>query len=488
MTQAQSQFPPGTVLLGKYRIEHVLGAGGMGVVAMATHLQLNERVALKFLLPEVMSNQEVVQRFLREAQAAVKLKGEHVARVIDVGTLEDGVPYMVMEYLEGGDLSQLLAESGPLPSMVAVDYALQACAALAEAHAIGIVHRDIKPANFFVTRRPDGSALLKMLDFGISKAPVGVDQGLTRTQAVMGTPAYMSPEQMRSSRDVDARSDIWSLGVVIYELLAGMRPFRSESFSELCLKVAMDPLQPLQIPHAPGLAQVVHRCLEKDPNHRFQNVAEVAAALAPYAQNPQHAHLIVERAARTLGVAEQVAAAMVPTRMATGPATPTSVSSSAGQMATPLAQTRASSSKKTGIIVGGLVAVAAAVALIVVLGTGGSDAKDDEAGSGAAAGAGTAAETEPGDNGDTAAGTATAATPDETGKTAAEKSKPVAAVDAGVAAATALPPDAAPAPEVVAKPIVKKPKKKRRRAKRKKKKKVTEPSGDGDDDVLGTRN
>jgi serine/threonine-protein kinase len=488
MSHIHNQFPPGTVLLGKYRIERVLGQGGMGVVAQATHLQLNERVALKFLLPEVMNNQEVVQRFLREAQAAVKLKGEHVARVIDVGTLENGVPYMVMEYLEGGDLSELVAQSGPLPPSIAVDYALQACAALAEAHALGIVHRDIKPANFFVTRRPDGSALLKMLDFGISKAPVGVDQGLTRTQAVMGTPAYMSPEQMRSSRDVDARSDIWSLGVVIYELLAGMRPFQSESFSELCLKVAMDPLPPLQVPGAPGLGAVVERCLAKEVAHRFQNVAELAAALAPYAEHPGRAQMVVERAARTLGLANApTAAAMVPTQPATAPmqATPTSISAGAGQMAEPPSQTR---SRRTGVIIATLTAVAAAVALVIVFGTGGGSGNDS------------AAENQVGSPGDEEASPTRAGSSAIDAGASATKSSATrtSAADAAPAttAAKATPPDAAVPARVADERAAdkrrsavqaRKSARHKRHKRRKKRRHKTSKPADDEDDLLGNR-
>src|ERR1041384_7316482 len=205
----------GAVLAGRYRIERVLGQGGMGVVVQATHLQLHQSVAMKFLLPEVLANHQVVQRFLREAQAAVRLRSEHVARVIDVGSLETGAPYMVLEYLDGADLSTF--PRGQLSVGAIIDLVLQACEALAEAHSLGIVHRDIKPANFFITRATGGTPLLKLLDFGISKTPATGGQ-LTATQTVMGTPAYMSPEQMRSSRNVDHRSDIWSLGVVLYEI------------------------------------------------------------------------------------------------------------------------------------------------------------------------------------------------------------------------------------------------------------------------------
>src|SRR6202142_723116 len=191
----------GEILDGKYRVERVLGVGGMGVVVAATHVQLQTRVALKFLLPEVLGHPQVVQRFSREARAAVQIQSEHVARVTDVGTLPTGSPYMVMEYLEGEDLSETVAKGGAIPVARAVSYVLQACEAIAEAHALGIVHRDLKPANLFVIRSKDGAYSVKVLDFGISKstAPGRAGSDMTRTSAMMGSPLYMSPEQLRSS-------------------------------------------------------------------------------------------------------------------------------------------------------------------------------------------------------------------------------------------------------------------------------------------------
>src|SRR3954470_13666053 len=215
---SEAPVQEGEILAGKYRVERVLGVGGMGVVVAATHLQLDERVAIKFLVPDALSSDEAVARFAREARAAVKIKSEHVARVIDVGTLDNGAPYMVMEYLEGGDLSRVLQAQGPLPVEDAVEYVLQACEAIAHAHVLGIVHRDLKPANLFLTKRNDGSQSVKVLDFGISKVLSGnsgassSDAAMTRTRAVMGSPLYMSPEQMTSTRDVDGRTDIWALG------------------------------------------------------------------------------------------------------------------------------------------------------------------------------------------------------------------------------------------------------------------------------------
>jgi serine/threonine-protein kinase len=290
----------GAVLAGRYRVDRVLGQGGMGIVVQAMHLQLHQPVAMKFLLPEVLGNQQVVQRFVREAQAAVRLKSEHVARVIDVGTLETGAPYMVLEYLDGTDLSSF--PRSQLTVGMVVDLMLQACEALAEAHALGIVHRDIKPANFFITKRADGALLLKVLDFGISKTSTMSNQ-LTATQAVMGTPAYMSPEQMRSSRDVDLRSDIWSLGVVLYELLQGVPPFGGDTFSSMVLQVVNNPLPKLTVRLPGDLEAIVYRCLEKDPARRFQNTAELAQVLAKYAQSATQAAITVQRTRSMVGSA-----------------------------------------------------------------------------------------------------------------------------------------------------------------------------------------
>ncbi len=279
----------GDVLAGKYRVDCVLGVGGMGVVVAAHHIQLDDKVAIKFMLPEALSNREAVARFAREARAAVKIKSEHVARVSDVGTLESGAPYMVMEYLEGSDLSAWLEQQGTLPVGQIVEFILQACEALAEAHAYGIVHRDLKPANLFVIRRPDGLLSVKVLDFGISKVAefnsAGPVASMTTTSALLGSPLYMSPEQMRSSKDVDARSDIWSLGVILYELLAGDSPFAADTMPELVVRVMSAAPPPLRNkrPDAPdGIEAVILKCLEKDRDRRFQTVGELAIALVAF--------------------------------------------------------------------------------------------------------------------------------------------------------------------------------------------------------------
>ena len=280
----------GDLLAGKYRFEKILGAGGMGVVVAAHHIQLDEKVAIKFLLPEALSNEEAVTRFAREARAAVKIKSEHVARVIDVGTLDTGAPYMVMEYLDGGDLSNWLQQRGPLPIEQAAEFILQACEAIADSHGLGIVHRDLKPSNLFCIRRSDGLLSIKVLDFGISKVTTmgatGPEMSMTRTTVVMGSPFYMSPEQMQSSRNVDARTDIWAVGVILYELLTGKPPFEGDTLSEVCVKAAAQQPPPIRDrrPDVPlALEAVILKCLEKSRENRHHNVAELALALAPFA-------------------------------------------------------------------------------------------------------------------------------------------------------------------------------------------------------------
>ena len=296
----QNVVREGDLLAGKYRVERVLGTGGMGIVVAARHLRLDERVAIKFLRPEALSNKEAVARFEREARAAAKIKSEHVARVTDVGTLENGCPYMVMEYLEGEDLADRMQKRGPLTSEQAVEFILQTCEAMAEAHTLGIVHRDLKPANLFCIQQPDGVRSIKVIDFGISKfAGSGVD--ITHANAVMGSPLYMSPEQMVSAHKVDARTDIWAMGVTLYELIAGRGAFRGETYPEVCMSVASQPAPTLSatVPDAPvGLDAVIARCLQKDRKKRYANVAELAVALQPFA--PRRARVSVDRIARVI--------------------------------------------------------------------------------------------------------------------------------------------------------------------------------------------
>ena len=276
----------GEILADKYRVDQVIGVGGMGVVVAATHVDLDQRVALKFLQPHAALDSSLVERFVREGKAAARLKSEHVARVLDVGRMKDGMPYIVMEFLDGNTLSAVVKQRGALPIAEAVGYVLQACDAVAEAHAMKIVHRDLKPENLFVTSRNDGRPLVKVLDFGISKALDGKSQSLTQTDSMMGSPAYMAPEQMRSSKDVDERADIWSLGAILYELTTGKLPYIAESLAALAFMLVEGPAPSLRshVPELPeGLDAIVMRCLERDRNLRIKDIGALAKELAPYA-------------------------------------------------------------------------------------------------------------------------------------------------------------------------------------------------------------
>jgi serine/threonine protein kinase len=303
-SKATSAPEAGQTLAGKYLVEEVLGVGGMGIVVSARHLQLDQKVAIKYLLPAALLNPEVVERFAREARAAAKIRGEHVARVIDVGQFDDGAPYMVMEHLEGHDLAKHLDLHGPLPIEDAVRFLLETCEALAEAHAAKIVHRDLKPSNMFLSKQPDKSAIIKVLDFGISKTGDAPSAALTKTSALMGTAFYMSPEQLTNPKGVDHRSDIWSLGVILYELLAGRQPFPGESVPEIIgaiLTNTPDGLRTVR-PDVPiGLEEVIAKCMQSKAVDRYQSVAGLAAALGPFAHARDR--LSIDVTARVLGEA-----------------------------------------------------------------------------------------------------------------------------------------------------------------------------------------
>ena len=298
-------FRAGAILCGKYRIDRVVAEGGLGIVLAATHVQIGQRVAIKYLKPSAAAQKAVVDRFIREAQLASQITSDHVVRVHDVGTLDDGGPYMVMEYLEGVDLARVL-DAGPLPVRTAIDYVLQACDALAEAHAMGIVHRDLKPGNLFLAKRAAGSSIVKIIDFGISKmapsrSPSGTWEHVTTAGEIFGTPVYMSPEQLRSATSVDERADVWALGVVLHELLTGTMPFGGASVPQLCTSILSDP--PVRLTSARPdasreLEAVILRCLEKDRNRRYRNVAELAQELAPFA--PETASARVEHIKRVI--------------------------------------------------------------------------------------------------------------------------------------------------------------------------------------------
>jgi protein kinase-like protein len=381
----------------------------MGVVVGATHLHLQQPIALKFLSPELLHNPQIVERFVREARASAQLRGEHVCRVSDVGAFDNGSPYIVMELLEGSDLASLLQSNGPLPVTLAADYVLQACLGVAEAHSLGIVHRDLKPANLFLTRRPDGAPLIKVLDFGIAKAQNDRNFSLTQTSAVLGSPGYMSPEQLRSTRDVDARSDIWSIGVILYELVSGHPPFTGDSITELALRIAMDPAPTLVGRMPQGFDQVVDRCLAKDATQRYPDLANLAHALAGYAgaggwdtANAISRLLHGAPGGSAAGLAPATQILTNPSGVVLQAAAPTTMGSAASSMVAV-----APPGRRWGVIAGVAIAAIAAVVTIAVA-TGGHD------------------------------GVAPASAPPRAAI------PPAADLDAGVTAAAAFAPDAAP--------------------------------------------
>jgi serine/threonine-protein kinase len=347
----------GDLVAEKYRVERVLGAGAMGVVLAARHEQLGTLVAVKVMAESCAGDAVLAGRFLREARAAAKLQSDHAARVLDVGSLPSGLPYMVLEYLDGADLSQVLSRGGRLEIPVACDYVLQACEAVAEAHGRGIVHRDLKPDNLYVTNRHGNEPLVKVLDFGVSKVLTAAEGALTSTGVTVGSPIYMAPEQMRSARTADARCDVWALGVVLYELLTERCPFEADSLPDLCLKVERDPPRPLrelrpQVPEA--LVAVIERCLEKRPADRFANAAELATALEPFA-GPASARL---------GLAARTALGKSPVVVTTASEAPTLPP----PVATPAAASPRGSSRAAPALIAGIAMVA------LVLGWAGSRA------------------------------------------------------------------------------------------------------------------
>jgi len=283
------QFPlaTGNVLAARYLVERLIGAGGMAVVAVATDLTAGQRVAIKMLLPEAARSDQVQKRFQREQRTLHKLTNEHTVKLLGTG-IEASYPYMVIEYLEGTDLSDVLKMQGALPQAEAVEYVLQACESIAEAHALGITHRDIKPGNLFLTRKPNGDGCIKVLDFGISKVSEPHQPGestLTGTTALLGSPFYMSPEQLISSRDVDARTDVWSLGVTLHELLTNTLPFGAKTTEKVCKRILNDTPDPLRRfrPDMPeGLEAALLHCLRRRPSERFANVSDWALAIADF--------------------------------------------------------------------------------------------------------------------------------------------------------------------------------------------------------------
>jgi serine/threonine-protein kinase len=281
------------LLEDNYALERVIGCGGAGVVVAARHLRLGLRVALKFLRPDKPRDAEATARFVREGQIMARIRSPHVARMLDIGRLPDGEPFLVMEYLEGCDLSALLDARGPLASAEAVAYVRQAAAGLAAAHAHGVIHRDLKPSNLFLTLAPNGTPLVKLVDFGTAEPSANTDDSASAGKPTdMGSPPFVAPEQLRAERPADAKSDIWALGATLFTLLAGRSPFERRYLSETYLAILagrVPDLCALRPDIERPLAAIVERCLAGDPEQRFASAAELGAALAPFATRAQRA-------------------------------------------------------------------------------------------------------------------------------------------------------------------------------------------------------
>lgn len=368
----ESMLPAvGSLFAGKYVIERLLGKGGMGAVFLARHQVLGQRFAIKCLLGDTSASSIAVARFLNEARNAATLQSEYVARVTDAA-VEGTLPYMVMEYLDGEDLSAVVAR-GPLPTAQVADYVLQALEGIALAHQAGIVHRDLKPSNLFLARRGDAT-VVKVLDFGISKG--GGELGspsLTSTSAVLGSPAYMAPEQIRSSRSADHRADIWALGLILYELTTGRPPFTGTTLGEVFAAIierSTVPFAQLGVSAPPGFESIILRCLQKNRDDRFQSCAQLAAALAPFAPATAQLRPLVVQARAVPEQASPMAATMVPASAAQGPAVPALVGASttgaAGYARTSARDQGAGQSLAPMILLGVL-----ATFVLAALGTGG---------------------------------------------------------------------------------------------------------------------
>ncbi len=355
---------PGDVIADRYRVERVIGAGGMGAVVAAKHIALGDDVALKFLHPQLLEDASFIARFVREARVTARIKDEHVVRVFDVGTTAQNIPFLAMELLDGEDLGSIAAR-GPMPVELAVDCFLQACLGLLRAHKAGVVHRDVKPSNLWLTRKADGAPLVKVLDFGISKGADGTegDHRLTDTQSVFGSPSYMSPEQVRSARNVDARTDVWALGVVLFELLTGGLPFRGETAPALLAAIVVDPPVPLRKVRADApaeLEEAIIGLLQKTPGERA-SIEDTARRVRPFASP------VGQAAADLITRSQMMAASTVPVSSALRISSPTAMGDTLPQLVTSTTQAPVRKSGRGWLFVGAGVVVAGAIGLLAIV-------------------------------------------------------------------------------------------------------------------------
>ncbi|MFO0742532.1 MAG: serine/threonine-protein kinase [Labilithrix sp.] len=347
----------GSVLLGRYRLGRLLGEGGMGRVFLARREGLGGHVAIKILREDVELPPNAVERLRREAQSASRITSESVVRILDLQTTESGSPFIVMEYVAGTTMSAYLAEHGPMPTTRAADVVIDIATVLAEAHARGIVHRDIKASNIALTKRADGTELVKVLDFGIAKQTAASVSSLTETVAVLGSPKYMSPEQIRDARNVGPSGDLWSLSVLLYELVTGAAPFEALTVPGLFAKIVADPPRPPREVRADlpvALEELLLKALAKEPSDRHRDAAELAEALAPLATEDGARRAARVRAiythARTEALSEPPAAPAVP-------ASDASLTSAATEIERPPPRPRASSGprlRNAALLVGAL--------------------------------------------------------------------------------------------------------------------------------------
>ncbi len=281
-----AKYAPGSILLDRYKSVRIVGVGGMGVVVHAVHLIEGTEVAIKFLLPRLASSDEAAARFVREARAATRIPSEHITRVLETGTSPELGPFIVMELLEGEDLAKHVRREPRIAVPVAIDLLVQAADAIAHAHAVGVIHRDVKPANLFLAKDAEGRSSVKVLDFGISKVLEEAPLEITKTSTRLGSGLYMSPEQMRSAKNVDHRTDVYGLGITLYEILTGTQPFVADSYADLCIKVSSEEPDPLRRHRADVPAELeaaIARAYARAPADRYESVPAFAAALAAWA-------------------------------------------------------------------------------------------------------------------------------------------------------------------------------------------------------------